>query len=231
MGKATLVKLCSITHSVLGCDRIDGRPVMFHVVVDKAGNPIPPASEAYPVGGSGFTGDGSGFIRSFFTDTVLQPTTVSQFSACSGGGGGESGGYTREAVLLDGALMVKWGDVSQDALPTAEKAAGELDITWAAGQVPVSARYVGTPADLDGNELLITSTTDVPFINQNDASGYWPFVGRQNRTRVRPEDPFQQQPDTDSDGFDAQDLPIATPGVVRKRCVGLQGDFGLYLTW
>ena len=79
--EAQIVKLCGFSHIRKVCDTSGASPVAINevILVDSSSNVIPHDSIAFPAAGSGFVGDGSGFIRSYFTDMngtpIAEPAT------------------------------------------------------------------------------------------------------------------------------------------------------------
>lgn len=230
-GQAQLSKLCSFTQVIPGYDISTPAapvPVFFNVVVDAAGNPIPPTSSAYDSTGTGFTGDNSGFIRSFYTGVDLQPVTGVDFVPSVGGGGSTSSGVLRTVSLLGGKLIVRFGDRDETLNPVASLSAGLVSIEWNQYQTPVSAVFTGVSADLNSNEIIIQNIGGKDSNNhtQEDQDGFWPRVFFQQRNRLVSTDPFEQVR-TDDEGRTVLDLPITTAGTSRVQVSGLAGDFGL----
>lgn len=236
---ATLVKICSSVQTVKGCDISDPNnpvPIFFHLLYNCEGQPIPTDSTEYPVMDAKFTGDGSGFIRSYFTTLSLQPATGITFSTLCGGSGGASSspmGLTRTENFLGGRLVLKFGDANSLQLPTVDLVDGELIILWKDTQTPHSGRYSGIPTDYPSNELLITNVggKDVGNRDQTNDNGFWPFILPMGKTVV-PEnttDTFQQLPHDRGDGFEVLPKQINVPGQNTVLVTGLNGEKGLYI--
>lgn len=242
-GQASLVKLCSFTQAVPGCDITDPDnpvPVMLVVMVDAAGNPIPTTSTSYPVNNSGFTGDGSGFIRSYYADMAMQPvlTSVTFSTSCCGANGTTTTPTNDELVhrtiqLLGGQVLLRFGDVDETTLPVVSLSGGKLSIIWASTQTPQSLRFAGTSSDLNGNEFTIETSggKDIANHSQADANGFWPFIQYQNRNRISSATPFEQTPEDNNDSLNIYDLPITVAGTTAVRMEGLSGDFGVFAQW
>ena len=232
-GQAQLAKLCSFTQVIPGYDITvpDAPvPVFFNVLIDATGMPIPPDSTQYSSTGTNFTGDGSGFIRSFYTDMTMQVVTgVDWVPAATYGTGSvvASSSIMRTESLLSGKLIVRYHQGSESAVPEASVASGLLSITWGESHTPVSARFFGVPGDLNGNELIIQNSggKDSSKHSQTTDSGYWPIVYPRPRTNVDPNAPREQETPGLQNDYDVLDLPITTPGVTRTQINGLQGDF------
>ncbi|CAH1002677.1 hypothetical protein LEM8419_03549 [Neolewinella maritima] len=234
-GKATLSKLCSFTQSIYGWDVTDAEapvPAVYHILIDAHGNPIPPTSTQYPKNESKFVGDGSGFIRSFYTDQALQPVSVGTFVVGGGFSGttnNTSGMVIRSEYIASARLTLVFADVNRDELPQVNLSPGSLSVAWRDGQLGLSGLFAGTAADWNDGvfELASSGGADRATVNQDDTSGKWPYVKLQKRTRLSQSDPYEQLPDTSADGVDYFDLPITTPGTVRKRITGLSGELGI----
>lgn len=67
-GRAELVKLCSISHVLPAYNCDTGEMIKEVVVINTHGEVIPHDSTVYTAPAGTFIGDGSGFIRSYFTD-------------------------------------------------------------------------------------------------------------------------------------------------------------------
>ena len=72
-GNSELVKLCSFSHVLPVYDCDTGEALKEVVMINAHGEVIPHDSETYPAPPDTFTGDGSGFIRSYFTDLAGNP--------------------------------------------------------------------------------------------------------------------------------------------------------------
>ena len=242
MAQATLTKLCSFTQAIAGCNVADPDnpvPVLLIVMIDAAGNVIPPSSTTYPVGQSNFTGDESGFIRSYYTDMTMAPirgTVEFSTSCCPPGTTGSTQNNLlvhRTISLLGGKLILRFGDADATNNPTVTLSAGKLSIEWADTQTPQSARFSGVPGDLSGNEFVIESVggKDIANHSHSDADGFWPFIQYQNRNRLNPQTAFEQRPEDANDSLNIFNEPITTPGTVATKLTGISGNFGIFAQW
>lgn len=115
-GAAQLVKICQISQIIPVCDITDlANPIRLKevVVVDANGEIISHDSTTYPSTGTGFTGDGSGFIRSYFTDLLGNPIADAARPALG------NWDYDCPEVQVDLELgcMVDLSDISADPIP------------------------------------------------------------------------------------------------------------------